>query len=222
MLADRRRVTPDQSTFREISGVTVWSLLFTAASLALGLAVYLLFRPAPWLVDLDVLVRDPGRYSVENYALVAGSVVAIVGVATGLATVPQLMYQVRTRAQRGRFIGSESAWQRAFVSDARTSSRVYLRVTTDDGTLYAGTLIAHSPDFTNDDRELILGHPGLWQRQPKGDGSTAPPRVDLPARWQRVIIHASKITAITVGYLVDEAPADPPAPPDLPPSPPSS
>ena len=206
MLADRRRVSPPQSTFREISGVTVWSLIFTALSLAIALCVHLLWHPTQWLPDIDALVRDPGQYSREHYAIVSGAVLGVVSLATLLSTIPHALYRLKNWKRRDRLIGSESAWQRAFVTDRDDPWRVYLRVKTNDGTVYHGSLIAHSPDFSNDDRELLLGHPGLSIRQPGDDKQLK----ELPPHWKRVILHGSAIESITVGYLIDQTPADPP------------
>lgn len=200
MLAERRRASPSLSTFREISNVIVWSTSFTGASLLTAVIIHVVAEP-DWLPDLDLFAQDPSRYASQNYFVTFGSLLGIVGFATTLSGIPHLLFLYRNRMGLGRFIRSESAWQQVFVTEKPTEcDRIYVRVKLDTGTTYTGTLISHSPDFENADREIVLGHPGLAVK-PAHDGAQLS---ELPSgRWKRVVLHSSAIKSITVGYLRD-------------------
>jgi hypothetical protein len=59
-----------------------------------------------------------------------------------------------------------STWTKVFQHHNEGDWRVYVRVRLDDGAIYAGTLLHHTSDLENDDRELILGRPGLATKSP--------------------------------------------------------
>lgn len=200
MLAERRRASPSLSTFREISNVIVWSISFTGISLLTAVIIHVVAEPV-WLPDLDLFAQDPGRYTSQNYFVTFGSLLGVVGFATTLSGAPHLAFLYRHHKSLGRFIRNESAWQQVFVTERPTEcDRIYVRVKLDTGTIYAGTLISHSPDFENADREMVLGHPGLAVK-PAHDGAQLS---ELACgRWERVVLHSSAIKAITVGYLRD-------------------
>lgn len=193
ILSERRRVGSSESTFREISRVVVASIGFSGTTL-LVLALIRIFLAPIWLPDPGALAREGSHYATQNYQVLVWTLAVSVLLSTMLAVGAHYALKWTQRAPN---IEKVSTWTKVFQHHNKGGWRVYVRVRLDDGAIYTGTLLHHTSDLENDDRELILGWPGLAT---KGPGGTL---TDLPNDWKRIVIHSSAIKALFVGYIKD-------------------
>jgi hypothetical protein len=193
MLSERRRVGSSESTFREISRVVVASIGFSGATL-LVLALIRIFLAPIWLPDPGALAREGSRYATQNYQVLAWTLTAGVLLSTMLAVGMHYAFKWKHRAPD---IEKVSTWTKVFQHHNKGGWRIYVRVRLDDGAIYAGTLLHYTSDLENDDRELILGRPGLATKSPGGT------LTDMPDDWKRIVIHSSAIKTLFVGYIED-------------------
>ncbi|MGH3697638.1 MAG: DUF6338 family protein [Pseudonocardiaceae bacterium] len=191
ILSERRRVGSSESTFREISRVVIASIGFSGATL-LVLALVRIFLAPTWLPDPGALAREGSRYATQNYQVLAWTLGAGGFLSTIFAVGTHYVLKWKCDAPG---IEKVSSWTKVFQHHNEGNWRVYVRVRLDDGAIYAGTLLHHTSDLENDDRELILGWPGLATKSPGGT------LTEMPNDWKRIVIHSSAIKTLFVGYI---------------------
>jgi hypothetical protein len=193
ILSERRRVGSSESTFREISRVLVASIGFSAATLLILVLVRIFLAPT-WLPDPGALAREGSRYVTHNYQVLAWTLGVGVIFSTMLAVGT---HYVLKRKHGAPDIEKVSTWTKVFQHHNEGDWRVYVRVRLDDGAIYAGTLLHHTSDLENDDRELILGRPGHATKSPGGT------LTEMPNDWKRIVIHSSAIKTLFAGCIED-------------------
>jgi Family of unknown function (DUF6338) len=200
ILSERRRVGSSESTFREISRVVVASIGFSGATLLVLALVRIVLAPT-WLPDPGALAREGGRYATQHYQVLVWTLGAGVFLSTMFAVGAHYALKWKHGAPD---VEKVSTWTKVFQHHNTGDWRVYVRVRLDDGAMYAGTLLHHTSDLENNDRELILGWPGLATKSPGGT------LTEMPIDWKRIVIYSSAIKALFVGYIEDADDAETP------------
>lgn len=184
LLAARRRVSAEESAFREISRVVVASLAFTVPASTIVLAVA--WPISPGLIP--GLLRD-STYFANNYIAVFVLIVAEAALAHA-AVYGVHKYLARTDGENIRQI---SAWSQAFKKERPDGHRVYARVRLEGGTVFSGQVAHFTPELPLENRELVLVHP-LFSKT--GDKDFSP----LPDDFRQVIIRGAQIQTLAVEY----------------------
>jgi hypothetical protein len=200
-LAQRRRVAPTESGFREASRVILASLIFSA----IGLSVVAIARAVlpSLLPDPTALLSNQRTYVAAHYRLVAAALVLEVGVAVGLAWVVSVWLARR----HGAPLRHESAWTRVLRKSTPAGRRPYVRVRLQNGTVYMGAVAHATADLELDERELVLAPP-LFSNTETGELRPTEPE------WQRIVLQGSQIESLAVRYEPSGGAARPPASPD--------
>lgn len=187
LLAQRRRVLPAESTFREASRVALSSLIFTA----IGLAVVCLVR-ARWpalMPDPVGLLSGGSSYLAAHYLVVAGALGLEVVVALGAAWATHAYLAHR----HGAPLRQESAWTSVLRKSVPNGYRPYVRVRLENGTVYMGSVAHATADLELGERELVLAPP-LYSNTETETVSA------VLAEWQRIVLRGTQIESLTVRY----------------------
>jgi Family of unknown function (DUF6338) len=189
----------------ELAGLVFRSLVCDA--LALGVfAVIHLIQPQ-WTPDVGGLIRTPGAYFRQNYALVAWWALGLLLLACAFAYIgAQVWANLTTRTERffkifeklvpGEVAAYQPAWWEIFTAYPR--SRRWVQCVLDDGTYIAGDLHSFNPDPNEtDDRELSLQ--GKIVVRNRGDDRAVLLGGDKGVG--AVILSARKIQYMSVSYI---------------------
>jgi hypothetical protein len=188
--SERRRPQETETAFREASRVALCSVLFSGFALAV-LATSRWFLPG-WTADPKKLFfTEKAAYLQENIGLVAGSLVAGLALALGLAWLTsRLLY--RNEPGDIRAVG---AWFRVFREQAPPGHEVHVRIKHKSGLVQFGRVAHYTAADEDPAREIVLAHPLSTRAAGSATRNPTPPTV------QRVIVSADVIESIAVTYV---------------------
>jgi hypothetical protein len=187
LLASKRRAGVPESTFRELSRTVLASLVFTSIS-ALAIAlISLILHPVSFEDVLRVFSQD--KFPAEHrFAL-------FVHLLTTSAAACLLAFAYDRWKFRGdtSHINASSGWFQVFQEERPESRNSYVRIRLNNGYTYMGSLVAYTPGFNFEQRELVLG----------GEIYITPPggkRSRIPEEWERMVFRGVDISSISVRY----------------------
>ncbi|GAA5173301.1 hypothetical protein GCM10023214_55920 [Amycolatopsis dongchuanensis] len=174
------------STFRETVELAFVSVVADAVVLLLFTLVRAIFPS--WTPDVRQLLREPGRYAIDNLTSVTLWALGLLAVAAGLAAGAASLRRRREHAAR------VSAWTMLFTE--HPGARIHVGCRLDDGSYVAGRLRTYSRSGDDvPDRDLTLTGP-ISYRAPGETTTTVLPDVGAAA------VSARNLTLLTVTYEV--------------------
>lgn len=193
LLSQRRVARAAESTFREISRVVLASICFSGATLAALVAVRTAVPTSAWWPpELVRLVRGDEQYITSNFASLFWTLLVSTAVSMALAFGTHCLLVGRSG---GSTIEQGSAWTQAFKADCPPGKEPRIVVRLDDDSAYMGAVNEFSADVAVADRELVLRGPNLKVKRSGEQNFT-----EVPEHYERIVLPASKIRAITVAY----------------------
>lgn len=195
VIREHYRPTAERSAFREGTSVALASLVFTATALII-LAIVRAVWPSA-LPDPQRWLENGNEYVLDHYRLVAGFLLALVVLSTGLSC---LIAWVWFRSRGGRIDPNATGWYEVFRKRAPKTANPMVRVQLRDGTEYQGLLVFYSANILPAERELALGPP-IQRRRPADTELT--PLPDESA-WARVLVQGESIESFWVRYAPKE------------------
>jgi hypothetical protein len=193
LLSQQRHARAAESTFREISRVVLASVSFSGITLAVLIGARILVPAgSPWPPEPGRLLQGDGQYIAANYVslfwtLACGTVFSVF-LAYGA-------HLILARRGGGTTIAQGSGWTQAFKDDCPPGKEPRVVVRLDDDSVYAGAINEFSADIEMADREITLRKPNLKVKRPHETAFT-----DVPSHYERIVLPASKIQAITVSF----------------------
>ena len=191
LLRERRRPFIEETAFREASRISLTSMLFSLAALAI--LVTLQHFGVPWLVDASRWLTEGEAYVARQMGRVTATVLAFVSISLGLSLLTDWLLR---RSAPGRIVPG-SVWFSLFREHRPDGSTpwVHLRLK-DDGTEIWGFIGDYTPDQKLENRELILEQPRLQYRRPGGDTTLLP-------SWAFITVRGEEIAWMKVQYIED-------------------
>ncbi|GAA2812011.1 DUF6338 family protein [Kribbella solani] len=188
LISERRRAAPVETSLREFGRIVLYSMLFTFIGLLL-VAIVKAIAPSS-LPDGETLLGGGRKYFASNYRqLLFGIGLQQVG-ALGSAWVTNSVLKRRPGAAN---IKPASAWVHVFRGSVPPGEIPYARVVMQNGDVYVGAVKHSSVEIAQSDRELVLAPPLRYKRNGEDDKR-------LPAKYQRVVLRGTEISAIAVAY----------------------
>lgn len=199
------RPTPAATVLTELAGFVFRSLVCNG----LALLVFVAFRLAwPRLTpDVGALVRTPGTYFRDHYALVTTWAIVLLIIACSFAYLGARLLaravegsgwlsKLLQTAVPGTAIAMLPAWWELFL--AVPDKRCYVACVLDDGTYLAGPLHSFNPTSSESgDRDLTLSDPVLYRPA----GSKMSRRLGGVAGVGAVCVSAGRIQYFSVSFL---------------------
>lgn len=183
-----RRPPYTDTTFRELSRVSLTSLIFTFASVALlagvrGLWPRLLISAQSW-------AAHPQRYFASHLLAVSGTVVLEVAIACLLAIGAAEVMSRRSRARISPF----GSWYKVLRLDRPDDTRPWLTLHLTDGTELSGLLRHYSDSPILENQEITIGGPHMRRVTPDGISS------DIGKNFDAAVVRGEQILYMVVRY----------------------
>lgn len=192
---ERRRPSPRQTVLREASRIALTSLIFTVTALILLRVVSEWWDALP---DLRAWIGDPRSYVAANVDKIAAFLTLEVVLACAIAVAAERI----TAGSLDETIVEDDVWFTVLRRDVPAdAARLWLWVTTDDGTQFKGPLRAYSAGAAAADRELVLGGQPMRRLGPTKNPDTDWETLDA---YDAVILPASDIRHLAVQYLTSD------------------
>jgi hypothetical protein len=189
---ERRRPMSGESGFREASRVALSSLIFSTAALAIMLPLTSSVQTLP---DVTAWLTNPKAYLAAHYAKVATFLVLVTVIACALALVIEAVIGSSVAPQ----IAPVSIWYAAFRRDVPPgTSRIWVWITTDNGTQFKGPLRSYTPSEGGAVREIALGGAPMQRLAAGNDPATTWTSLD---GWDLVVVTTDDIRHFAVSYL---------------------
>ena len=189
LVRGRKRPTPQDTAFWEVSRIALASLCFTSAGLLL-LAIVRVITPN--------LVLDPGAwlrmgkpYVQEHYRAIAGTLSAQILVSCILALGTALWLGRRSRAD----IRETPNWFTFFRDERPDDTDTFVMVVLNTGDRLFGWVESYTTERLPTDREVVLAGPLQYQAAAQAEP------VDLGAHWSFLTVLARSIDYIAIAYL---------------------
>ena len=195
---ERRRALSATSTFQEVAGIALSSLVLTSVSVALLLGLRAVFG-SPF-VDPIVWSKSGSTYFKDHLYAIALSALGELVIAFALAwLVDVLLTRTKTPSANLR---KYSLWHQAFRTDKPDNTTPWVHVELTDGSAFYGLLAANTAVDEVDNREITLYGTAMERRDPPtADGKQGPSRAI--GHWEYVIIRSSEIRYLKVQYQDD-------------------
>ena len=195
LLSRSRRVGAEESTFREISRVALFSLLLSlVAAVPVGLVA----------ARIPIVLSAVSSVQSGELVWLSGQGAALVGLALAQLALSSFLacglHALLKRFSHGQDIVLESQWTRVFRRDCPPNHDMYLRAKMTSGAVWTGRLLGFSPDLELDHRELVLGPP---MRMRGADKDT--PSVEVPSDFDRLVLRGNEIVSMLVQYEPGDA-----------------
>lgn len=206
-----------RTTFEELTGIALWSVVFS------GVAVALLGLVRAWvwphsMPDVRLWLQDPSHYITTRYRLVARTIALEVALATVLAAFADrsLNYAQRNSVLwRIRRLGEHVLrhdptrtvspfpvlWTVFSLGEAGSERAASVR--TRNGDVFTGKVAAYATGDSDQDRDIALRAPVEVLRA-RGD------RTVLDEPWRVVVVPGAEITELAVTFLKPASAAQPP------------
>jgi hypothetical protein len=199
------RPTPPATVLTELAGFIFRSLVCNGLALLVFVGVRAVWpRRTP---DVGALVRTPGPYLRDHYALVSTWAVVLLVIACSFAYLGARLHaravagsgwlsKLLQKAVPGTAIAMLPAWWELFL--AVPDKRCYVACVLDDGTYLAGPLHSFNPTPTESgDRDVTLADPVLYRT----GGDKEMRRLGGAAGVGAVCVSAGRIQYFSVSFL---------------------
>ena len=207
MRRERRQPAEKETAFREVSHVALTSLAFTVLALAVLVPMSL---AVSWLPDIGDWLANPSTYLAEHYLLVGLFTLLLLILSCGFA----LIFEELTGRDQEQSLTTWGVWYHVLNrTKPEGTYRVWLWVTTKDGTQFKGPLRAYTPEEDTHMRDLALGGSPMSKLSPGADPMTG--WVDLKP-IDAVVISGAQLSHVTVEYLSHDGRSLSAAPPPRP------
>lgn len=193
LLRARREINNRESTFREISRITLVSTICSSIAVAITICMFLLCRSLGLFTTFPLpqeLLLGDAEFFVEHLGGI--SLLLIVELIISLVAAGTL--ELVLRKMKYGPVSNVSLWVTVFGKAKPANSDVFLRVKLVNGASWSGKLTHASPDPEQQERELALGAPLEFKTK---DGDRR--RIE---GWQRVLIPGNQIESIAVKYQI--------------------